>query len=373
MFKWFLKNYILDLEKFKEAVDHTSDHIIFTDPKGTILYANEAASQMTGFLVKEMIGKKAGTTDLWGGQMSKDFYRKMWQTIAVKKKHFTGEIVNRRKNGEKYIAQVHVSPILDGQGNIQFFVGIERDITKMKEIIRLETEFISTASHQLRTPLTGIKWVAERLLKVEKLSPRGQTYLQDIHRSVDRLSSLVDTLLNVSRLDGAKIIIEPKPLEAVAFINDYIKECKPLLAKKKLILNFKHSVRVLACKTDLSAFRNIVQSLLSNAIEYTNPAGQITVSLSTRAGSKKFLLAVKDTGIGIPKAEQAMIFEKFTRGSNAKLMKTDGTGLGLYIARESTKLLGGKIWFASIEGEGSIFYVQLPLQARAKRGEKGLT
>ncbi|MEK7561275.1 MAG: PAS domain S-box protein, partial [Patescibacteria group bacterium] len=120
-----------ELGKFKLAADSAYEHIIITDNKGVILYANKGAQRNTGYTLEEMIGK---TTALWGGQMNEDYYQQMWQTLTVKKAPFIGDITNKRKNGESYIAQLNISPILDTNGSISFFVGLENDITKERKL-----------------------------------------------------------------------------------------------------------------------------------------------------------------------------------------------------------------------------------------------
>ncbi|MEK7096282.1 MAG: PAS domain S-box protein, partial [Patescibacteria group bacterium] len=120
-----------ELGKFKLAADSAYEHIIITDNKGVVLYANKGAQRNTGYTVEEMIGK---TTALWGGQMDENYYQQMWQTLTVKKAPFISDITNKRKNGESYIAQLNISPILDAKGDISFFVGLENDITKERKL-----------------------------------------------------------------------------------------------------------------------------------------------------------------------------------------------------------------------------------------------
>lgn len=155
---------IQNLEIFKLAVDNASDHIVITDPEGIILYANKAALKSTGFSQDELIGHKAGTKENWGGLMEKKDYENMWYFIKVYKNTWIGGIKNKRKNGDYYVVYASISPILDKEKNVLYFVSIEHDVTKEKEIDRAKTEFVSLASHQLRTPLSSINWYAEMLL-----------------------------------------------------------------------------------------------------------------------------------------------------------------------------------------------------------------
>jgi len=277
----------------------------------------------------------------------------------------------------RFTYEIFILPVKNSSG-ISSGAIILHDITYRKEIERMESEFISIASHQLRTPLTGIQWVVERFIKKEHPSEKGKEYLSDIHESVKRLSSLVDTLLNVSRIQGGHVGIIPREIEIVVFIEEFLQEFTPLCMKKKLTVHFDKKPKVLKTITDHGALRNIVQSIISNAIEYTPEGGTIDVMLEKKKDS--FLFTVRDTGIGIPKEDHAHIFEKFVRASNAKSVKTDGTGLGAFIAKQAVDLLGGKIWFESPyfvetskgkeERQGTTFYVELPLEIKEKEGGK---
>ena len=355
-----------DLEKYKLAVDNVSDQIIITDAEATVLYINNACEKITGYSTEEAVGEKAGK--LWGNLMERSFYENLWKTIKIDKKIFVGEIINQRKNNQKYTAIINISPILDEKGEVEFFVGIERDITKEKEIDNAKSDFISVASHQLRTPMTSIQWVIERFLKAEQPTQKGREYLDDIHMAVTNLSSLVDLLLNVSRIEAGKLGVAPKPLELVQFIEMYLKECAPLVAKKRLRLVFLKHPSTFNIITDHTTLRNIVHALVSNALEYTPNGGEIEIAITKKDGT--FLLIIRDTGIGILKEERGHIFEKFFRGSNAKLIKTDGTGLGLYITAQAAKLLGGNIYVESEVNRGSTFSVELPIELKAVTEEQ---
>lgn len=234
-------------------------------------------------------------------------------------------------------------------------------VKRLQSADKLKNEFISIASHQLRTPLTGIKWAAEQIIKKESLSGNGREYMNHVIMSAKNLSSLVDVLLNVSRLDAGKISAHAESVELIDFIQNLINEHKPMCDKKNLKVSFAHSMRTVAVKTDKSMFRDIAQALFSNAIEYTSDGGEIEITIEENR--PKFIFIVKDNGIGIPKKEQNMfLFQKFHRSSNAKKIKPEGFGLGLYIAKQAADLLGGKIWFESEENKGSAFYAELPLE-----------
>lgn len=229
---------------------------------------------------------------------------------------------------------------------------------KLAELDRTRLEFVSIASHQLKTPLTGVQWVIERLLAKEQMSANAREYLSEARTACHRLAELVDLLLNLSRIEGGGIRVSPRSLELVEFIRKILHEYSAICAKRNIALIFRRHPERLEVITDSNILRNIVQSLISNAIEYNVGGGEVEVSLEVRAPI--FRLAVRDTGIGIPQDEQPRIFEKFFRASNAKLVKTDGTGIGLYIAHQAARLLGGEIYFESEELKGTTFVVNLP-------------
>ncbi len=360
-----------DLEKFKLAVKESSDHIVITDSDGKIIEANKAAEYITGYTIEQMLGKIPA---LWGGQMPLEFYKNMWRTIKVEKKPFFGEITNRRSNGQKYVAEIHIAPILGAKRKILFFVGVERDITKEKEIDRAKTEFVSLASHQLRTPLTAVSWYTEMLQGkgAERLSEDQKKYLSRIYQSNRRMISLVNALLNVSRIEMGTFSIEPRMASLVGLADGVLRDLSPLVIEKNIKLQKKYGKNIpKKIKIDEQLVRVIIQNLLSNAIKYTPSGGRI--KFLVEKDDKDIKIVVADNGYGIPKRQQEYIFTKLFRADNIKVKDTDGTGLGLYLVKSVLDSVGGKIWFKSTENKGTTFYVLLPLSGmKAKPGSKHL-
>lgn len=237
-----------------------------------------------------------------------------------------------------------------------------KSITNMKEKKKSSAgdEFMYLASHQLRSPVTHIKWMIELLLGTEKLTKRTRKYLKLIRTSAVRLSDLITVLLNVSRIEHGKVVLSSHSFDLVGFVKSFLNEYAAFSTKKNISLIFKKHPLVLPVIIDSGAFYNILQSLVLNAIEYTSEGGRIEVSLEKK--NETFRLIVRDNGIGIPKKDQKRIFEKFSRGSNVQEIRREGFGLGLYVAAQTVKLLNGKIWFDSEEGRGTIFYVELSLR-----------
>lgn len=367
----------VELRKFKEAADSAYDHIIITDPEGIILYANDAVEKITGYKKKEIIGKKAGSKDLWGGLMPKEFYKKMWKTIKIDKKSFVGQIENRRKNGQRYFALSTISPVLNSSDKVDFFVGIERDITKEKEVDTMKTDFISLVSHQLRTPLSAMKWFLEMLLDgdVGKLSKEQKEYIQNIDESNERMISLVNDLLNISRIESGRIKIDPEPTDLSKLVNSVIEEYTALCLKegrRKLNIHLKVTGAIPVVSVDPKLIRNVFSNLIGNAYKYSKPNGKVTVELTV---DKKFIVcSVEDSGIGIPEGQKNKIFDKFFRATNAQSVQSDGTGLGLYLAKSVVESSGGKIWFKSTVNKGTTFYFTLPIKgSKPKDGEVSIS
>jgi PAS domain S-box-containing protein len=354
-----------DLEKFKLALDNASDHIIITDVNGTVLYGNSGVERITGYTLSESIGKKAGK--LWSAPMPKEYYAKMWQTIKEDKKTFIGELKNKRKNGEIYDALVSISPVLNNKNEVEFFIGIERDITHEKEVDRAKTEFVSLASHQLRTPLSSVNWYAEMLLAGDggKLNDEQISFVKEIYAGNQRMVELVNSLLNVSRLELGTFAVEPEPTDVIKMAEDVIKEQQPGIAEKKHKIIFEHAEGVPIIQADPKLFRIVFQNLLSNAIKYTPESGLISLKISNN--KKNLLVEISDNGYGIPKTDQPKIFEKLFRAENVREKDTEGTGLGLYIIKSIIDHAGGKITFKSEENKGTTFNLEIPLSGMKKK------
>lgn len=359
-----------DLINFKLAVEGTSEHIVITDPKGIILFANKAVEDITGYKQKEIIGKKSS---LWGGHMEKKFYKKFWETIKIKKQAFKGEINNIRKNGEHYTAKINVSPILDNQGEVKFFLGIERDITKEKEIDRAKTEFVSLASHQLRTPLSTIKWFSDMLFDGDagELNKEQKEYISQIQESNKRMIDLVNSLLNVSRIELGRIIIEPEPTNLHELVKRILIELKQQINQKKIKILTNIEKNIPKINIDPKLITEVYSNLIANAVKYTPNKGQISITISSKGD--QLISQITDTGYGIQKNEQSKVFKKFFRGTNIKKIDTDGNGLGMYLIKEIIETSGGKIWFESKENKGSTFWFSLPKKGSiSKKGKVAL-
>lgn len=264
------------------------------------------------------------------------------------------------------------APILDKKNNPNGRVIIFHDITKEAEINRMKTEFVSVASHQLRTPLTAIKWFLEELKdeRLGQLNPRQKDYLEQTYESNERMIRLVNDLLNVSRIETGRLKISPKPTQIEELITSVIDENVPLAISRNCQVKFLRPEKYFEkISIDSSLIRQVFINLISNAIKYSKEGGEKNiVEVKSEKKPPYLVISVVDKGLGIPADQQVNIFDKFYRVENAKI---EGSGLGLYIAKIIVELSGGKIWFESEEGRGTTFYVSLPLSGtKPKAGDK---
>jgi len=353
---------MIEAKKFKLAVDSASDNIVITDSMGTIFYINKATENNTGYAFNEAVGKNPG--ELWGGKMKPEYYAEMWNKIKVKKEVFIGQFENVRKNGEKYIAAVDISSVLDEYGEILFFVSIERDITREINIEKMKDEFVGLASHQLRTPLTGIKWFSELLLrnKYNNLNAEQLDFLEQIKISNQRMVKLVNELLDISHIEtGQKFEIKKADFKINDVLNEVLTENISLIKTKSLNIINKIPDNLLIF-ADYVKIRQVLSNLVSNATKYSPAGKDINVSAVPDDDKGFVVISVSDQGMGIPAAQKSRLFEKFFRADNARIQEPNGTGLGLYIARELIRSHGGEMWFESEENVGTTFIFSIPLK-----------
>lgn len=231
------------------------------------------------------------------------------------------------------------------------------------EIESIESDFVSLASHQLRTPLSAVKWYVEILLKDKEntLTRKQREHLAEIYRSNERAINLVNDLLDVSRIQEGHIQLEYRPTRVEDVVEEIISNFETLLKTNKVSVDFEIINGPLPkIETDAEKLKRVLSNLLSNAIKYTPPQGKITVIVEKKP--REIKISVTDSGLGIATSDQPKIFRKFFRSSKAIKFTPDGTGLGLFIAKSLIETMGGKIGFASAEGKGTTFYFSLPIK-----------
>ncbi len=254
-----------------------------------------------------------------------------------------------------------MSPVVEN-GKAIFFTVIAGDITKRKEIDLAKTEFVSLASHQLRTPLSAIRWYTEMLKKGMggSITDTQKSYLDEVYNANLRMIDLVNSLLNVSRIDMGTVQSEPERICIPPVVKNVLGELAPRIAEKKLTVRETYAPDMPEHWFDPQQMRMIFQNLLSNAVKYT-PEGGIIKVVAHPEGENIFF-SISDSGIGIPKEQQPQIFNKLFRADNAREVDTTGTGLGLYIIKSIIEKTGGSLRFESEIGKGTTFYGILPIQ-----------
>lgn len=345
------------------------DGAIATDEFGKITQVNRVAQHILGFRENELIGQwfpkrivaitpEGKPVNLIDRPITKAFLT----GLPISEK-----MVYRRKNGLSVPVSISVSPILlDGKpiGAIQVF----RDITLEQEIDRMKSEFISLASHQLRTPLSAIKTYSHMLVDgyMGEVTPSQKKSLRTIISATNRMNELISTLLNITRIESGTIAVTPKILQMDKISDEVLKELSLMAADKSIKLDLTRSgTGSMSIKTDSLILKEIITNLVSNAIKYTPDNGSVTINVRPRSNDVQ--VSVTDTGWGIPKYAQDQIFSKFFRAHNIVKRETTGTGLGLYLVKGLLDRLGGRVWFVSEEGSGTTFSFSLP---RAKRADK---
>lgn len=233
-------------------------------------------------------------------------------------------------------------------------------IKELRDLNKLKSEFISITAHQLKNPLTSMKWFFDLIMAgtFGKLDQKQKDLVKDIYQSNEKLVDLVDDLLKISRLEGEQALKSEK-IDIADLCQEIFKKYKVELESKKLNVIFTGPKTPLWVDSFPNLVENVIDNLISNAIKYTSKNGKIKISFK-REG-ENILITVADTGIGILEKDKARIFEKFFRAKNANQEK--GTGLGLWIAQESAKQCGGKIWFEPNKPNGTIFYFSLPVES----------
>ncbi len=242
------------------------------------------------------------------------------------------------------------------------------------EIEKMKSQFVSIASHQLKTPITALNWMVEVLADDKTVKARVglRAKVKDLKEIAQNMRELVGSLLNVSRVEAGRIAVCTQMSDVGALAAAKVKEVAQLAKKKEQTIALHSQPNLPAISVDAALVGEIYKNLLTNAIKYTPKDGKIEVRIIRK--NSEILSSVTDTGYGIPKDEQGRVFQKFYRGSNIIQLEHDGTGLGLYLVKEIVKISGGRIWFTSAEGKGTTFHFTLPVAgSKPKEGEMSIT
>ncbi|MBI2361338.1 MAG: PAS domain S-box protein [Deltaproteobacteria bacterium] len=358
----------------ESLVESAGDAVISTDLEGRILTWNRAAQVIFGYAKDEALGNHLAILVPPGREKELEEIQNKVQLSGVIRNL---EVRRKRKDGVVIDAALAVSPIVDEQGNAVGFLHLAKDITekqryekRLKELDRMKSDFVSNVSHELRTPLTAIKGSVDNMLDgiTGALNEKQMRYLARIKSNADRLSRLINELLDLSRIEAGKIDLRPADISLVALTREVNESLRPVAAEKLI------SLEVASPDTDVSAWAErdkvaqVLMNLIGNAVKFTPSHGKVTVGVR-RNGDEWVEISIADTGPGIPAEEAGRIFDKFYQVAREDRHKTKGTGLGLAISKALVEMHGGKIWLESGAGRGSTFYFTLPARQPLRSGE----
>lgn len=233
---------------------------------------------------------------------------------------------------------------------------IIKNVEAISKINKMKSEFISIASHQLKTPLSEINWEIELLLSKNSdgLSSKQAEIISNVSDSSNKMTRLVSDLLDVTRMDQGRFFLEMGEVDIIGVIKEVAENNQFLAKNKNISIKFDFPENFPKVSADKKKLMIVMDNLLSNAIKYIKENGQVEIKVKEE--SDKAVVSVKDNGMGIPKYQQDKVFQKFFRSDNVGRYQTTGTGLGLYISKNIIEQSGGKIWFESEEDKGSTFY-----------------
>ncbi len=351
------ENLTATLDQFIRLYESAPVPYVMLNSKGEINRPNKAALRFFGMPPEALEGKVIfllfAKEDLERGNKLFQFYTR---NISI-----SNEEIQMVTNGNK-LRWVALS-IFDMKNSVsggRTGLASILDITEQKKLAEAKTEFVSLASHQLRTPLATMQWFMDILASgdIGELPAKQKDYIKRLYGVNLEMISLVDTLLNVSRIEIGSLPIDKSPTNVETLAESILTELSAQISMKKIRIEKQYNGFLQNINADPKLLRIVMQNLVSNAVKYTPEGGVVTLSF-VESGSKREVV-VSDTGFGIPKSDQGLIFTKLFRADNArKLSASQGTGLGLYLVKSIMEALGGSISFVSEENKGSVFTITL--------------
>jgi len=328
----------------------TNDAVIVTDSNNRVLLCNPAAEQ---------------AFELASGTAIDQIINETWAEPTVARLFPAGGTETRTEEillSDGRTLYGSASAIIDGDGAVLGRVAVMRDITYLKELDAMKSEFVATVSHDLRAPLTYMRGYATMLPMVGPLSPKQQDYTEKVMAGIEQMTELIDDLLDLGRIEaGVGLVREMCSLADIA--RGVVETMKPQALSRGLLLRTgKLSERMIA--GDQGLLRHAITNLVDNAIKYTPADGTITISVEEQ--DTAMVISVKDTGIGIAPADQARLFERFYRVKRRETVDIKGSGLGLAIVKSIAQWHRGRVWVESQLGEGATFYILIPFGAMAE-------
>lgn len=361
-----LKNTEAELRKLSRAVEQSSVSIIITNYEGNIEYVNKYFCDTTGYSKEEAIGQNPRI--IKSGHQKLEFYKELWETIK-QGKDWSGEIENKKKNGELFWEAAYISPVTDKDGKITHFAAIKENITEKKKTIeelkiakekaeesnRLKSAFLSNMSHEIRTPMNGILGFLD-LLKSPNLNEKEQNkYIEIVNKSGQRLLNTINDIIEISKIEAGQLIVNYTEININELVNDLSLFFEKEANKKGL--NFYNHIpnEQIVINSDKYKLESVFTNLIKNAIKFTNE-GYIEIGFSLE-NKNTLRFYVEDTGAGIDSLKINTIFDRFVQGDTNITRPYEGSGLGLSISKAYLDVLGAEIYVKSELGKGSLFQI----------------
>lgn len=347
----------------ENLVESAGDAIVSADTEDRILTWNRGAKVIFGYSKEEVIGRSLAMLLVPGRLKELEEIRNKVQLAGVIRNL---EVRRKRKDGVIIDVALAVSPIHDGAGNVIGFLHLAKDITekmryeqRLRELDQMKSNFVSNVSHELRTPLTAIKGSVDNMLDgiTGPLNEKQVRYLTRVKSHADRLTRLINNILDLSRIEAGKIDLKPAYLSLVPLAQEVAESIRPVALEKLISLEVASPDGGATAWADRDKVTQVLMNLVGNAVKFTPPHGKVSVAIQ-RNGDQWVQVSVTDSGPGIAAEEAGKIFDRFYQ--IAQVGKTKGTGLGLAISKVLVEMHGGKIWVESTIGGGSTFSFTLP-------------
>jgi two-component system sensor histidine kinase VicK len=341
----------LEKERSFAILANIADGIVAVDREGLVVLWNQAAEKISGVAGADELGRPPAKVLQGSLESGSDT-------------PIGDRLVSINRNREEVWLSLTEAVMRDPAGQVAGRIFAFRDISADRLVEQMKSDFVSSVSHGLRTPLTSIYGFAETLLRQDVLfgEAERQTFLGYIASESQRLTAIVDALLNVARLDTGDLQVNLAPTDVRDVVGEVVQSAQDGGGSNGHSFVLELPAEPLPANADRDKLRQVFSILLDNAIKYSPAGGTVTVGVERKRDTVE--VSVADQGVGIPQADQEQIFRKFYRGSDAEArLGPGGTGLGLFIARGLVSALGGRIWVVSREGEGSTFAFELPAAA----------
>lgn len=347
-------------ETFRQLAENVNEVFWVAEKNGRDLqYASPAFEKIWGQSIDDLDSKKK----TWVDTVHITDRERIGKLLDnIQNEPFDVEYRINRKDGVVRWIRNRGFPVQDEKGSLTRIVGIAEDITKAKIVELAKSEFVSLASHQLRTPLSTLKWAVEVLGEdMSEFSETNAKLLTNAQAAIVRMGESINAMLTASRVQSGQITPQTRSVQLCPTLQKVAETYRVQAKKKKLKMTVECSDNI-ELITDENMFTEIMSNLISNAIHYTDENGAISIKSTQNHNDDTVTISVQDNGIGVPEEDQPMLFSKLFRGKNAMLVDTNGTGLGLYVTKSLTDILQGKVFFTSTENKGSIFNVQFPIK-----------